>query len=288
MAVIAGQPWAVLEPGGTVLWATPACPAISRKSAASKPRSAAPNATIGLPAGLTPMDIRASRAGLTPLSGPPRLGNENTRDRPARPARCHHSSFGRIFCLPCRLRPASLRSAAPLTRAGSRCLKAPSAGTKAHDVTACHGRSWGVAAKGGIPMGIAHRIAELYAAKMNAVLDRVSDPRELADYSYVELQDLLAEVHRGVAQVAAGRERAERRVSELRHAADRLRSRPNGRSRPVRKAWPGLRWPAVPRSWRRFRPCVSSTLRCLPRSGSCRRPSGGYGRRSRSSARARK
>jgi len=30
-------------------------------------------------------------------------------------------------------------------------------------------------------MGIAHRIAELYAAKINAVLDRVSDPRELAD-----------------------------------------------------------------------------------------------------------
>jgi phage shock protein A len=51
-------------------------------------------------------------------------------------------------------------------------------------------------------MGIAHRIAELYAAKMNAVLDRVSDPRELADYSYVELQDLLTEVHRGAAQVA--------------------------------------------------------------------------------------
>ena len=43
-------------------------------------------------------------------------------------------------------------------------------------------------------MGIAQRIAELYAAKMNAVLDRVCDPRELADYSYVELQDLLTEV----------------------------------------------------------------------------------------------
>ena len=34
-------------------------------------------------------------------------------------------------------------------------------------------------------MGIAQRIAELYAAKMNAVLDRAADPRELADYSYV-------------------------------------------------------------------------------------------------------
>jgi phage shock protein A len=71
-------------------------------------------------------------------------------------------------------------------------------------------------------MGIAHRIAELYTAKMNAVLDRVADPRELADYSYAQLRDLLAEVHRGTAQVAAGREHAELRVSELRHAADRL------------------------------------------------------------------
>jgi len=71
-------------------------------------------------------------------------------------------------------------------------------------------------------MGIAQRIAELYAAKMNAVLDRAADPRELAEYSYVQLRDLLAEVHRGAMQVAAGRERAERRVSELQHAADRL------------------------------------------------------------------
>jgi hypothetical protein len=32
-------------------------------------------------------------------------------------------------------------------------------------------------------MGIAQRIAELYAAKMNAVLDRPADPRELADHA---------------------------------------------------------------------------------------------------------
>ena len=71
-------------------------------------------------------------------------------------------------------------------------------------------------------MSIAHRISELYAAKMNTVLDRVSDPRELADYTYAQLRDLLAEVHRDTARVAVGREHAGRRVSELRHAADRL------------------------------------------------------------------
>jgi phage shock protein A len=71
-------------------------------------------------------------------------------------------------------------------------------------------------------MTIAHRISELYAAKMNAVLDRASDPRELADYTYAQLRDLLAQVHHDTARVAAGREHAARRVSELRHAADRL------------------------------------------------------------------
>ena len=71
-------------------------------------------------------------------------------------------------------------------------------------------------------MSIAHRISELYAAKINAVLDRASDPRELADYTYTQLRDLLAEVHRSRARVAAGREHAELRVNELRHAADRM------------------------------------------------------------------
>ena len=71
-------------------------------------------------------------------------------------------------------------------------------------------------------MSIAHRISELYAAKMNAVLDRACDRRELADYSYAQLRDLLAEVYRSTARVAVGREHAGRRVGELRHAADRL------------------------------------------------------------------
>jgi phage shock protein A len=71
-------------------------------------------------------------------------------------------------------------------------------------------------------MSIARQIAELYEAKMNAVLDRAADPRELVDYSYVQLQELLAEVHRGTAEVATARKRAELRISELQQAADRL------------------------------------------------------------------
>ena len=71
-------------------------------------------------------------------------------------------------------------------------------------------------------MSVARRIAELYQVKMNAVLDRAADPRELVDYSYVQLQELLGEVRRGTAQIAASRKRAELRASDLRQAADRL------------------------------------------------------------------
>lgn len=71
-------------------------------------------------------------------------------------------------------------------------------------------------------MSIARRIAELYEAKMNAVLDRAADPRELVDYSYGQLRELLAEVHRGIAEITASRKQAELRISGLQQAADRL------------------------------------------------------------------
>lgn len=77
-------------------------------------------------------------------------------------------------------------------------------------------------AKGGIPMGVARRIAELYEIKMNAALDRATDPREMLDYSYTQLQDLLAEVRRGTAEIAASRIRAELQVRGLQRTADRL------------------------------------------------------------------
>ncbi len=71
-------------------------------------------------------------------------------------------------------------------------------------------------------MSTMRRIAELYEAKMNAVLDRVANPRELADYSHTQLRELLAVVQRDTVQVASSRRHGERRVSELRHSADRL------------------------------------------------------------------
>jgi len=73
-----------------------------------------------------------------------------------------------------------------------------------------------------VQISIANRITELYKVKMNAALDRAADPRELVDYTYVQLQELLAEVRRGTAQIAGSRKQAESRASDLRRAADRL------------------------------------------------------------------
>jgi len=137
-------------------------------------------------------------------------------------------------------------------------------------------------------MSIAHRIGELYAAKMNAVLDRVSDPRELADYTYTQLRDLLAEVHRSMARVAAGREHAELRVNELQHAADRMGEQSE---RAVQAGREDLARQALAR--RSAILAEVSTLReqhdaLLAEERKLSAPSGGCGPRSRSSAPGRK
>jgi phage shock protein A len=73
-------------------------------------------------------------------------------------------------------------------------------------------------------VGTARRIAELYQVKVNALLDRVEDPREMLDYSYAQQQEFLRRMRAAVADVAASRRRAEMQEAELRRTADRLRS----------------------------------------------------------------
>jgi phage shock protein A len=58
-------------------------------------------------------------------------------------------------------------------------------------------------------MSLARRIAELYQAKVNALLDRAEDPREMLGYSYVQQQEFLRVVRSAVTDVAASRKRAE-------------------------------------------------------------------------------
>ena len=73
-------------------------------------------------------------------------------------------------------------------------------------------------------MGMAHRIAELYQARVNALLDRAEDPREMLDYSYGQQREFLRAMRSAVADVAARRNRAEAQENELRRAAERLRT----------------------------------------------------------------
>jgi phage shock protein A len=71
-------------------------------------------------------------------------------------------------------------------------------------------------------MGLGRRLAALFGAKANAALDRAEDPRETLDYSYERQLELLAQVRRGVADVATNRRRLELQVAELRGSADKL------------------------------------------------------------------
>ena len=91
-------------------------------------------------------------------------------------------------------------------------------------------------------MSIARRIAELYEVKMNAVLDRAADPGELADYSCVQLQDLLAGARRRSQPAANGRSCGPVACGRRRAGWAGRRSR---RCWLAGKTWPGRRWPAA-------------------------------------------
>lgn len=66
------------------------------------------------------------------------------------------------------------------------------------------------------------RLTELYQAKVNALLDRAEDPRDMLDYSYTRQQELLRQIRRAITDVAAACHRAARHESELRRSAARL------------------------------------------------------------------
>jgi hypothetical protein len=114
-------------------------------------------------------------------------------------------------------------------------------------------------------MSIARRIAELYEVKMNAALDRAADPRELVDYSYVQLQDLLAEVRRGAAEIDAAGDGQSCGSATCSGPRTGWAARRNRRCELAGMTWPGRRWPAALRCWLRFPGCGSSRPRCAPR-----------------------
>ena len=73
-------------------------------------------------------------------------------------------------------------------------------------------------------MGIARRIAEQCQVKVNALLDRAEDPREMLDYSSAQQQLFLQVMRAAMADVTASRNRARAQEDELRRAAGRPRA----------------------------------------------------------------
>jgi phage shock protein A len=69
---------------------------------------------------------------------------------------------------------------------------------------------------------VARRLALLFRIKATKALDRAEDPREALDYSYERQVQMLAQVRRGVADVATSRKRLELQAVQLRTSADKL------------------------------------------------------------------
>ncbi|MCC3316737.1 phage shock protein A [Nocardia sp. 852002-20019_SCH5090214] len=67
-------------------------------------------------------------------------------------------------------------------------------------------------------------MALLFRVKTNKLLDRTEDPREVLDYSYQRQLEMLAQVRRGLADVATSRKRIELQESQLHQSAGRLQS----------------------------------------------------------------
>src|ERR1700754_4023895 len=71
-------------------------------------------------------------------------------------------------------------------------------------------------------MSMWQRISLIFRSKANKALDRAEDPRETLDYSYQRQLDLLAQVRRGVADVATSRKRVELQINQLQAQSDKL------------------------------------------------------------------
>ena len=71
-------------------------------------------------------------------------------------------------------------------------------------------------------MGLFGRLSLLFKGKTNAALDRFEDPREVFDYAYVQQQELLLRVRRGLVEVASSKVQLERQSERLQNGIPRL------------------------------------------------------------------
>ena len=73
-------------------------------------------------------------------------------------------------------------------------------------------------------MGFLDRMSTVVQAKMNKIMDRIEDPREVLDVSYEKQLQLLQNVKRGVAEVTTSKKRTELQKAKLQMSIDKLDS----------------------------------------------------------------
>jgi phage shock protein A len=73
-------------------------------------------------------------------------------------------------------------------------------------------------------MGMGRRLALIFKAKANKVLDKHEDPRETLDYSYEKQLEMLTQIRRSVADVATSRKRIEIQIQQTQASVDKLQT----------------------------------------------------------------
>ena len=71
-------------------------------------------------------------------------------------------------------------------------------------------------------MGFLERMSAVVQAKMNKIMNRIEDPREVLDVSYEKQLQLLKNVKRGVAEVTTSKKRLELQKAKLQMNIDKL------------------------------------------------------------------
>jgi phage shock protein A len=71
-------------------------------------------------------------------------------------------------------------------------------------------------------MGVFQRLANIFRAKTNKLLDRVEDPRDTLDLSYEKQLENLQKVRRSVAEVTTAKKRIEMQAAQLQQQAAKL------------------------------------------------------------------
>ncbi|MFN3527607.1 MAG: PspA/IM30 family protein [Candidatus Altarchaeaceae archaeon] len=73
-------------------------------------------------------------------------------------------------------------------------------------------------------MGVLKRAANILAAKINALLGRVEDPKEMLDYSYEKQKELLQKVNQGIANVMTAKKQLEIKRDELKAKVEKYQN----------------------------------------------------------------